>query len=310
MSKYSLTGSEAFDKRVDHDLATIIKMVATPDTHSIILVGGFGRGEGTVINDTPFNDYDIVVVGPKKKNSVSICGDFAIEISYKTKNEMKHAPCTLFNYDMRYGGHVIYGDTTILDTMPRYSVEEIPLLEGTFLLLNRVMLHIIDKNEKHLVKLFLAMGDAVFLSQFRHELSYKIKAEEAETLFLEKAVPEHEYLISNYRAACRFKLYGEPFAMQDDTWEKALQYFVSFALWYEGYRLNKKLPTPFKYAKALAEDPASLKYLLKNLFVFHSLTMPFTPPQAKLLLEIVRKIKIGKTHFNDEELLCLWKKLA
>src|ERR1700690_3468124 len=69
MGRYTIKGSRAFDERVDRDLAVIeksIKQSIVGNLLGAVLLGGYGRGEGTPFHhdeiESPFNDYDIVVV--------------------------------------------------------------------------------------------------------------------------------------------------------------------------------------------------------------------------------------------------------
>ena len=70
MGIYSVYGSDAFDARVDEDLCNILAhLCALPESEliqAVILMGGYGRGEGTPYlsdnSELPYNDYDLIVV--------------------------------------------------------------------------------------------------------------------------------------------------------------------------------------------------------------------------------------------------------
>ncbi|RKX35639.1 MAG: hypothetical protein DRP64_19235, partial [Verrucomicrobia bacterium] len=66
MGKYTTRGSTDLDAQIDADLRRIAK-VTSPHAPSGVLLGGYGRGEGTPFinpdgSQSPFNDYDLVVV--------------------------------------------------------------------------------------------------------------------------------------------------------------------------------------------------------------------------------------------------------
>lgn len=72
MGKYTVYKDEKVDVKVEADLNHIVTKVISSwnSIQSIILVGGFGRGEGSVLVQNgvikPLNDYDLVIVSKKK----------------------------------------------------------------------------------------------------------------------------------------------------------------------------------------------------------------------------------------------------
>ena len=66
MGKYTTRGSAKLDAHIDADLRRIAE-AASPFSLAGVLLGGYGRGEGTPFiqpdgSQAPFNDYDLVVV--------------------------------------------------------------------------------------------------------------------------------------------------------------------------------------------------------------------------------------------------------
>jgi hypothetical protein len=137
---------------VGGDLARIVDSIrgAIGDPEAIVLTGSFGRDEGGVRVDdqgrfSSVNDYDIIVVDRRDirgglrdlENKLRRdCRLDFLDLAYSDGNWVK-MPCTMFNFDLKYGSKVIYGNHHILDSIPALAAADIPPLEGLVLLLNR-----------------------------------------------------------------------------------------------------------------------------------------------------------------------------
>ena len=87
---------------------------------ALILVGGFGRGEGSVLREAneiePINDYDIVMVSRQpigvskidylRKELAKELDIWWVDISNYTLNKLTRLRYTMYNYDLKYGSHV------------------------------------------------------------------------------------------------------------------------------------------------------------------------------------------------------------
>ena len=75
-SKFTIHDTQNIDDRITFDLDLITQIILNqfPNVESLILAGGFGRGEGSVlVVDSyiqPINDYDIYIIA--KDNSQKI----------------------------------------------------------------------------------------------------------------------------------------------------------------------------------------------------------------------------------------------
>lgn len=173
MGKYTIYG-EKIDFEIQKQLDKIINVIInTINPISIILIGGFGRGEGGIIYKNkkfiPINDYDIYVITSKKysdkliekmceKASESIdkkCIDFYDysrdmkydiektfypDIRVLTLSELKKLPPFLKYFELR-NSIVIYGKD-IIKKIPDIQIKEIPSPEGFRFLMNRLSLMI------------------------------------------------------------------------------------------------------------------------------------------------------------------------
>lgn len=153
---YTKHNNPKVDEVVGKDLKVIVdevlKAIPKKDVEAIILVGGFGRGEGSVILEggkiTPINDYDLTIVTkrfrPEKLDGVSskLSNDLGlrfVDLAYTNYYTMPFRGVIMLDYDSKYGGQVLYGDKDILDRYPRYKIGKMGFLEGYDLLCNRLI---------------------------------------------------------------------------------------------------------------------------------------------------------------------------
>jgi len=155
LKRFSQFDNPRISEKILTDLSTIVRMARAeiPEIKDIILTGGFGRGEGSVLYDDsliqPVNDYDFVItsltplefkllksLSEKMAKTVGI--RFVDLINYPN-SEIKSLSYTMFNYDLKYGGTVIFGDPHILEKIPEMDPAKMPLSEGKDLLFNRLI---------------------------------------------------------------------------------------------------------------------------------------------------------------------------
>ncbi|MEA2068317.1 MAG: hypothetical protein U9P12_03865, partial [Verrucomicrobiota bacterium] len=213
MSKYTARGSAELDAKIDADLASITDH-AWPFCIAGVLLGGYGRGEGTpFINPdgslSPFNDYDLIVIVDvlnkevrQKFHALEIqltdALGLPVDLYPCLRSDLPTAEFSLLNYEMKHGHKVVWGDDAILDAMPDYPHDAIPLFEGSRLLLNRgkLLLDIkqrlanpepLDGEErvrfiKFIHKALLAFGDCALLAADQYDISYSVKKERIPTI--------------------------------------------------------------------------------------------------------------------------------
>jgi len=275
MSKYTVNAGSKFDLLVDQDLCRIVaaclKSKYSQNIKAIVLMGSYGRGEGTAFQGPaglqPFNDYDLVVVGNAmnewKRRKIqkefhrlerelgSEIG-ITVDLFLHTENSLRRADASLMNYEMKYGHMVVYGDPDILDLMPEYS--SVDLSEATRLLLNRgkLLLDIsrsLRKNtsdqteklkfKKFLNKVVLAMGDAALMASGYRGIYYKDKLDEIEKI---QGFHNGEWLIEEYQSAIAFKFIGDEELLPKDIeayYEELQEKFLEFYYDFESIRLKK-----------------------------------------------------------------------
>ena len=202
--QFQIDKMHAVDEKILSDLEIIKSLLLknVPGVYSLILVGGFGRGEGGVLFENgvpkPINDYDIVIISKyrlyrsrRKKLSKEIAKELGIRLVDLIPIERTHLsklPYTMFNYDLKYGGHIFFGDKNILGGMPDFNPSRMPLLEGKILLFNRMICLLESysaeftkrsptEDEKFFLtnqssKAILACCDALLLSKGLYHYSY------------------------------------------------------------------------------------------------------------------------------------------
>ncbi len=326
MGKYSVKGSPAFDARIDADMERIAAAVYgskfSRHWKALVLLGGYGRGEGTPLTGThgeelPFNDYDLIVVTDSvspllKRELKNLEKDLSAEIGLPVDlypylhKALPKCEFSLLNYEMKYGHRVIRGDQNVLDAMPAYPHDAIPLSEGTRLLMNRGKLLLDIKRRlarsekltqeesrkfiKFLYKADLAFGDCALLLRNAYDLSYVVKRRRLPETDL-SGLEDLRDFISAYSHAIDFKEKANFQTLENDNvhlrFAQTMKRYEQFFLWYERRRLNRKFHTLEKYARTfpyLGSEGSPLKNIFHNLRVFGpgALSYGFAHPRLRL----------------------------
>ncbi len=174
MNKYTALGIEV-DNEVQKQLDIVSEEINKniKDVKSIIIYGGFGRGEGSVkkVNDKyyPANDFDVYVITEKKADgdlldniarkvakrlgskgiefnkfdkNWSFEDNFYLDLKCLTLNELKKLVPMVRYYELRNSSNIFYGEE-VRNLIPDYKTDDIPLGEGFRFLFNR-MTHLVE----------------------------------------------------------------------------------------------------------------------------------------------------------------------
>jgi len=254
MGKYTPEGSSKLDALIDSHMKRVVeevlKRIPARKIKSIILGGGYGRGEGGIIyrdgNEALFNDFDLFVITPNLKRLTlnkmnhellivhkELTQEFGIDVDFGPCKSMKFiesAPFWLMFYELKYGHKVIYGDKGVLNYLPSWDGADISLFEGLKLLLNRGVallqsqLRLLDKLDEEGVeyitrnnqKAIMALGDVLLMSKGLYHYSYIKRSELIEQLYNKDIdnLIENTDLVNHYKNAINFKLFPA-FTKQD-----------------------------------------------------------------------------------------------
>lgn len=165
MGRFTIYNDESVDLQIGHQLETIVKVIVNTigrNVESIILGGGFGRGEGSIKftekgNVLPLKDYDIMVIVKRKPDSKTVnhiyrkaysalsfsnpeerlfrFSDFVIDLSFTTIKRLKLFP-DIATYEFKVASSLLYGKD-VRKEIP-WEVTDIPLSSGWRLLFEKM----------------------------------------------------------------------------------------------------------------------------------------------------------------------------
>ena len=151
---YTVHKDPHLDSLVQSDLDVICQRLQSSfdAVEGIILVGGFGRGEGGLVlkgdRYRPENDYDLEMITPNiidtnklksiEKELAEQLGVRWVHIENRSLQALPKLPFTQYVFDLKYGGHVVYGPTQLLNAIPNMNPAFMPIAEGEKLLHTRL----------------------------------------------------------------------------------------------------------------------------------------------------------------------------
>lgn len=144
---YTLHDTPRLVARIERDLSTVLAAVRDADPHarSLVLTGGFARGEGAARDGVPQNDYDLIAVrglGPTRtpyarvravlKDRLRLHIDLAPIASWR----LPWVSPSIFWYETAARGRVLWGPN-LLGRIPVRTPRDLDPAEGLRLLVNR-----------------------------------------------------------------------------------------------------------------------------------------------------------------------------
>jgi len=284
-------------QRFSFEFDYLTKLLISLNPVSIILYGSFGRGEGAIYSykkeDKLLNDIDILLIVKKKisVNNIEKIKDKLlkkidvewIDITQKTKLELKNSNTSVFNYDLKYHSTILYGDMNILNLIPTIKKDEINYNEIKILFFSRIWCFLGSYKKGGIVnlegyeaayfknqmaKVIYAMIDVILISNNKYVSSYYKKIEvfkeffSADYDFLNSCLP---YALENKFSPSNDKiLVSEIRSILSDL---ASEFFKVFS---PGLSLayNKEINGPEQIVRAFKRDYRLLiKKWMFNLFM-------------------------------------------
>ncbi|MDP6446353.1 MAG: hypothetical protein QF805_21355, partial [Pirellulaceae bacterium] len=218
-ARYTVFGTAELEQQVRSlvcDVAAIVDRLMKPkDYRSLVLLGGYGRGEGGVEvrgdEAFPHNNLDFLLI-TRKMNSrrqaacraeidsamAPVREKYGIGIDFSTigVSKLRRSPSLVMWYDMRYGHRTVLGDAEFVPSLKQFSVDKIPAWNVRDLLVNRGTLFVINDMlmaaqlppeqvgrpvVKHVMKAIIGYGDALLYHLGRYHWSYGEKQRRMQT---------------------------------------------------------------------------------------------------------------------------------
>jgi hypothetical protein len=244
---FTIQHNSAIDTKIGEDLkiitSAVVREIGTL-IQSVLLVGGFGRSEGSVYVEpgqiTVLGDYDIFLClralnkvqfawhyRRQQQNMHRLAEQLAEQLRIKQIDlVLKHrsyfntnAAPTLEQYEVKHGHKLLYGNPDPCTRMPEWTAQEVPRDEFIRLLRNRGMGLLMaalysdgpnfrEQRENFIVevnKAWLAIGDFLLYQQGNYHVSYRQRLQHLADAQCDFRFP-WTFVKSRYRQALEFKL--------------------------------------------------------------------------------------------------------
>lgn len=298
--RFTFDGSDDVEARtaalVDEVGRRVERAVAASELEALLLIGGYGRGEGgvEVVDgvEVPHNNLDFLLVSRRgdpaelRRRVEAPLQELArergigIDVGVVAASTLRRAPCRVMWYDMRHGHKTVRGDDAFAPSLRQFRVERILPTEARDLLTNRGTLLVINELllargdlgpedrklvVKHVVKAIIGYGDALLFFLGAYDWSY---AEKRARMRRRTDVDESFRALYDEALAFRFRPSYDAWLARDlGTWMRSVEAQLSVVhRTVEAHRLGRALPTWEGYLEAalahvLREDLSSPRAL-------------------------------------------------
>jgi hypothetical protein len=289
--RFTIDGSDALEHRLDslcREVAQgVARIVPASKLEGLVLGGGYGRGEGGVLNtnfgDEPYNDLEFYVFlrGNRLLNErryraaldhlaeqLSLDAGIHVEFKCDSIRRLNQNPVSMFTYDLVAGHRVISGKEDLFqDCQHHLDAADIPLSEATRLLFNRCTGLLLVREKlaqqsitpqdadfigRNLAKAQLALGDAILAVYAKYHWSCEERNRRLMLLSFFEPPPNFCEIKTHHEAGVAFKLHPRRSfgaAEEFESLHRELSRLSSdLWFWLESIRLQEPFFTPRDYS--------------------------------------------------------------
>ncbi|BBM86906.1 hypothetical protein [Candidatus Uabimicrobium amorphum] len=215
--KFTVRGSESLEKKITeimHEVVATLKPHLREEYYvALVLIGGYGRGEGGVEiqggEERPHNNFDFLLLTKGSGNHQLKSNldkaisplikkyDLGMDIGMIDYQKLKRSPRLVMWHDMYFGHKVIIGEPDCVRKLTKFArghiipqdIANLLVNRGTLLLINELLLQKCStENEvirrlivKHVVKAIIGYGDALLFFNGAYSWSYCEKQQRMRT---------------------------------------------------------------------------------------------------------------------------------
>ncbi len=276
--------AEQYSRKVLTEAINIILTSVGQNTiDAIVLIGGYGRGEGGVIEtkngSRPHNNFDLIAFSTNRKPSqyLETINDklapirkkynIGIDLSMIETKKFSKQSCLVMWYDITHGHKILWGKHHFLLNFSQFELHDIPSWDVRNLMVNRSSLLLINRyilfhelNEirkktiiKHFIKATVGYGDALLFKHNLYHWSYMQKQDNMKMLAKQGLVPndisEYYEEAINFRFSPNYSIFSTLDLKQHN--ENLIRSFEKIHKEFEQFRLKTDFTTWSEY-QALA----------------------------------------------------------
>ncbi len=294
LARFTVDGSPELEQHLartcERIAAGVRGLIPRRKLETILLGGGYGRGEGgvwrTPAGDRPYNDLEFYVCirGNRHLNelrfgrTLHVLGEIltpqaGIEVEFKitSLHEIASSPVSMFSYDLLVGHFQLIGDTTVLSRCAHHrDASRIPLAEATRLLMNRCSGLLFARErllqpeftpgdadfvQRNIAKAQLALGDALLVMDGQYHASARERHRHLERLARVESMPWLRAVAEHHARGVQFKLHPERSMASQSELDRVHNVVTDLARTVFLALESQRLRTPFAAARDYATHP-------------------------------------------------------
>jgi len=294
--RFTLDGGDELESHLERICARIAHgvrgLVASRRLEAICLGGGYGRGEGGVLQtpagERPYNDFEFYIFVRGNRHvaewryarALDVLGEILtpaaglhVEFKIASRRELERQPISMFTYDLVSAHHLLHGPENFFRNCAHHRLSpRLPVSEATRLLMNRCSGLLLARDrleapvftpcdadfvQRNLAKAALALGDAVLTALHRYSWNCRERYRRLCHDLTLGGMPEWRHAVLRFHEeGVAFKLHPERSQASRTELQRRYDELLPIArdvwLWLEERRLGRT----FADAHAYALDPA------------------------------------------------------